>query len=114
MYEIIKTLCQQHGTNITALCELVTGSSGNLATWKKGYMRSDYLNSVAVYFNVSTDYLLGREQPTANSNIQLTDEELRMLSAFRKLSHDAKLVEIGRVELLAEQEHAKQTVEKVG
>lgn len=59
MYDRLKRLCDERGTTVTKLCEIVTGSSGNLATWKKGYMRSDYLLKVAQYFNVSVDYLLG-------------------------------------------------------
>jgi len=43
----------------------VTGSSGNLPTWKKGNIRSDYLTKISEIFNVSTDYLLGRtDSPT--------------------------------------------------
>lgn len=60
MYEIINQLCKERKISITKLCEMVTNSSGNLATWKKGYMRSDYLQKIADYFGVSVDYLLGR------------------------------------------------------
>lgn len=60
MYDIINQLCKENHISITKLCELITNSSGNLATWKKGYMRSDYLQKIADYFEVSTDYLLGR------------------------------------------------------
>ena len=60
MYEIINQLCKERKISITKLCEMVTNSSGNLATWKKGYMRSDYLQKIADYFDVSVDYLLGR------------------------------------------------------
>lgn len=59
MYNLISELCKAKGTTITKLCEEVTGSSGNLATWKKGYMRSDYLLKVAQHLDVSVDYLLG-------------------------------------------------------
>ena len=59
MYNLISELCKAKGTTITKLCEEVTGSSGNLATWKKGYMRSDYLLKVAQRLDVSVDYLLG-------------------------------------------------------
>ena len=60
MYEIINQLCKERKISITKLCEMVTNSSGNLATWKKGYMRSDYLQKIADYLDVSVDYLLGR------------------------------------------------------
>ena len=35
MYELIKSLCIKNGISITYLCEHVTGSKGNLQTWKK-------------------------------------------------------------------------------
>lgn len=60
MYNILEQLCNERGITITKLCVQVTGSSGNLSTWKKGYMRSDYLKKAAEILNVSTDYLLGR------------------------------------------------------
>lgn len=81
MYNLISELCKAQGTTITKLCEEVTGSSGNLATWKKGYMRSDYLLKVAQRLNVSVDYLLENEKnPRIQKLIEfasrLTDEQL--------------------------------------
>lgn len=60
MYDILEELCNNKGITITKLCVQVTGSSGNLSTWKKGYMRSDYLKKAAEILGVSTDYILGR------------------------------------------------------
>ena len=69
MYDILEQLCNERGVAITKLCKDVTGSSGNLSTWKKGYMRSDYLKKVAEILNVSADYLLGRtEQKNTSMN----------------------------------------------
>lgn len=62
MYEIIQNLCKTNGITITALCEKITGSKGNLSTWKKNNIRNDYLLKISEYFNVSTDYLLGNGQ----------------------------------------------------
>lgn len=65
MYELLKKLCSERGMTVTQLCISVTGNSGNLATWKKGYMRSDYLAKAGDILGVSTDYLLGRsDSPT--------------------------------------------------
>ena len=61
MYDRILALCQEKNISITALCQKVTGSSGNLSTWKKGYMRSDYLLACAEILGVSVDYLLGHK-----------------------------------------------------
>lgn len=106
MYNKLKKLCKEKDTNVTKLCEIVTGSSGNLATWKKGYMRSDYLIKAAEYLGVSTDYLLGideeQNKKEKSSTSELTDLEQRMLAAFREVSYDDKMIEIGRLELLVE------------
>jgi len=59
MIERIEQLCTRNGTNITSLCKEITGSSGNLQTWRKGNIRNDYLIKIAQKFKVSTDYLLG-------------------------------------------------------
>lgn len=67
MYELLKKLCIERGTNITELCKQVTGNSGNLATWKKGYMRSDYLKRAAEILEVSADCLLGRTDYATNT-----------------------------------------------
>ncbi len=67
MYELIKSLCNENGISITYLCEQITGSKGNLQTWKKDNIRSATLKKIAEYFDVSTDYLLGRtDNPDAH------------------------------------------------
>lgn len=106
MISRIKAMCKDRGTNITALCLKVTGSSGNLATWNKGYMRSDSLAKVAVELGVSTDYLLfGTNHGTnisgnnvgsnailavSSSNIsvgtQFTQQEVELIDLYRKAS----------------------------
>ena len=67
MYEFLKQLCEERNTNISKLCTEVTGNSGNLATWKKGYMRSDYLSKCADVLGVSTDYILQRYNEDTDS-----------------------------------------------
>ena len=84
----IKRLCEEKNSNITALCIKITGSSGNLSTWKKGNIRNDYLIKIAQYFNVSADYLLGLTDDTAPSkrtSDTLSGSEQEMLSAYRQL-----------------------------
>lgn len=82
MYELLKELCRERGTTISKLCTEVTGNSANLATWKKGYMRSDYLSKCADVLGVSADYLLQRatelsaaDQEIQNNAKQLSDEQ---------------------------------------
>lgn len=68
MYELIKKLCATKGISPTKLCIEITGSKGNLPTWQKGNINPVSLVKLANYFNVSTDYLLGRTDiPTGYS-----------------------------------------------
>jgi len=60
MYERLENLCEKNGISITKLCVEITGSKGNLSTWKKGNINSESLRKIADYFDVSADYLLGR------------------------------------------------------
>jgi transcriptional regulator with XRE-family HTH domain len=84
MYEIIQTLCKSNGITVTALCEKITGSKGNLSTWKKNNIRNDYLVKISEYFNVSTDYLLGNEQKE-KSLPPLSDKDREAMELFEKL-----------------------------
>lgn len=73
MFERIRTLCIENGITVTELCKQVTGSSGNLPTWKKGNIKADSICKIADFFQVSTDYLLGRTDEPHNNNIQTGD-----------------------------------------
>ena len=62
LYERIQLLCQENGTNITALCKDLGISRSALSELKSG--RSKTLSAactaaIAKHFNVSLDYLLG-------------------------------------------------------
>ena len=59
-FELLQQLCKREGITVTSLCKEITGSSGNLPTWKKNNIRTEHLIQIAIYFQVSTDYLLGR------------------------------------------------------
>lgn len=61
-YERLKFLCEQNETTITAFTrDVLKMSKGNATNWKNGSEPSlDVLRQIADYFNVSTDYLLGK------------------------------------------------------
>lgn len=105
MYKRLQEICKSKGTNVTALCKEVTGNSGNLATWKKGYMRSDYLDKAADILGLSTDYILGRTEKSSSS--ELTENELEMLQVFKELTptQQGKLIE--RAKMMNEQNDAE-------
>lgn len=105
MYKRLQEICKAKGTNITALCKEVTGNSGNLATWKKGYMRSDYLAKAANLLGLSTDYLLGRTEKSSSS--ELSENEQEMLQVFKKLTHTQQGKLIERAKMMNEQNEAE-------
>lgn|GEM_PF-4350978 len=58
IYKRIKDLCELNGVKVTVLCKEVTGSPGNLSTWKKGNIRSEWLAMIAERFGKTADYIL--------------------------------------------------------
>lgn len=68
-YEQLLKLCDKNKIALTAFTvNYLKMSKGNIASWKNGGNPSvDILKKAADYFNVSTDYLLGRtDNPEVN------------------------------------------------
>lgn len=69
-FEIIKELAQKRGKNVKEVA-LELGFGENLFyKWKNQSPTTDKLEAVADYFNVSTDYLLGREKQITIEDIE--------------------------------------------
>ena len=83
MYQRIRSLCQENGTTITALCVKITGSKGNLSTWKNGNIRPEWLSAISDEFGVSTDYLLGKTTVRIRSE-DLSEEEQEFIQLLGK------------------------------
>lgn len=109
MYKFWSKLCKEKGLTITKLCTIVTGNSGNLATWQKGYMRSDYLSKCADVLGVSTDYLLQRQV----LNAELSENETELLSLFRACPDADKENIILLARSFAERETSAKEKEKI-
>lgn len=60
LFDRIKLLCKQRGISISKLEEKLSFPRGYLYTLKKKVPGVDRLKSIADFFDVSTDYLLGR------------------------------------------------------
>lgn len=65
-FELVKELCKKQGISLNTLEERIGFSRNSLYSWKNSSPKPEKLKVVADYFNVSTDYLLGR---TNNPNI---------------------------------------------
>ena len=65
-FELVKELCKKQGISLNTLEEKIGFARNSLYSWKNSEPKPKKLKAVADYFNVSTDYLLGR---TDNPNI---------------------------------------------
>ena len=66
--EKIKELAQKRGISLQKVAEDLRYSINYLYTLKEKTPKSDRLQEIADYFNVSTDYLLGRTDNPAIAN----------------------------------------------
>ena len=65
-FEIVKDLCEKQGISLNTLEEKLELGKNSLYGLKRNQPSAERLQQIADYFNVSTDYLLGR---TDNPNI---------------------------------------------
>ena len=87
----IKALANQKGMSLPALEAELGFGNGTIVKWDKASPNSDKLAKVADYFHVSTDYLLGRENPTSSERTDDPDENFTILSRnAKKLSPERR------------------------
>lgn len=79
-FDRLKKLCEQQGISINTLEERIELGKNTLYAWKKKVPGGTNLQKVADYFNVSTDYLLGR---TDNPNVDTDTVEDEFATFFR-------------------------------
>lgn len=72
LLERIKKLCNQRGISVYQLEEKIEIGRNTIYQWNKRTPSTEKIQKIADYFNVSTDYLLGR---TENPNPLKTEEE---------------------------------------
>lgn len=65
-FEIVKVLCEKQGISLNTLEKKLELGKNSLYGLKRNQPSAERLQQIADYFNVSTDYLLGR---TENPNI---------------------------------------------
>lgn len=71
LLERVKSLSKQQGISLNKLEERLDFPRGYMYTWKKKTPGVDRIQKVADFFDVSTDYLLGR---TDNPKLSKADE----------------------------------------
>lgn len=86
-FEKIKELSKKQGVSLQKVAEDLGFSVNYLYTLKEKTPKSDRLQEIADYFNVSTDYLLGR---TDNPKIASDDVSSYSTEDLRKMAKNAK------------------------
>lgn len=123
-YERLKKLCDERGLALTnVVVNELHMSRGNLSRWKNGNVpKGDTLSTLAEYFGVSTDYLLGtaelKEDCLAtldNQVLSLTAEEVRLVLKYRALDDEGRtMVESTLIQETRRVETAKGETANVG
>ncbi|HGF8354849.1 TPA: helix-turn-helix domain-containing protein [Enterococcus faecium] len=97
LYERVYDLAKKQGLSVFDLAEKLNLSRNSIYSWKKSSPKAETLQKVAEYFNVSTDYLLGRtDDPSISKEKKATsfnEEEEDLLTAFRLESEDMTVEE---------------------
>ncbi|WP_019291326.1 helix-turn-helix domain-containing protein [Lactococcus petauri] len=81
LYEKIKELAAQKNTSIRRIEEQLGYGNGTIRRWNKNKPNYDKIQAVAKYFNVSVDYLLGREEKSDVPNLTI-DEILNSVENY--------------------------------
>ena len=73
----IRFLCQQQGITVAELERRIGLSNGQITKWRRQVPGINKVQLVADYFDVSVDYLLGREKDEYSGEQE--DEEIRIM-----------------------------------
>ena len=97
MYERIKMLCKQNGTNITALERELGFAKGSICKWENHEPSYERVKMIADRFHVSVEYIKNGEdvkwnpkEQTIDYTISLSEEEQDLLIEYRKADETQK------------------------
>lgn len=107
-FDILKRLCDDQGISVNTLEERIELSKNTLYSWKKNTPKGSNLVKVADYFNVSTDFLLGRSDQRYLDLVNSTesDADKKLHEIINGLDEEDKELLIASIEntlLLAKQ-----------
>lgn len=102
-YDYLKQACKDNNISVTATLKKIGIGTANGTYWKNGSVpASDIVVKLAEFLDVTTDYLLlGKEKSSPTE--QLTADEQKLLTYYKKLNDIDKGIVIGRAEALLEQ-----------
>ncbi len=108
--ERIKNLAKARGVIIKDMLSDLTLGANTLSNMRHGRMlSSDSLARIADYFNVSVDYLLGRETEKTEQPTEYGELSAEIISIFEQLTPDnrAKLLELCHLYLDAQHKNGE-------
>lgn len=84
-YDILKKLCEQHGTTVTSFARDAGIAKGSPSSWQRGSEPNSLaLRKASEFFGVSTDYLLGLDDiPSRRDKNGITAKELGLIDELR-------------------------------
>lgn len=108
-------LCEQRGVKPLNVAHDLGVASGNITAWKRGRVPSGTtLQKIADYFNVSVDYLLGKQdeplsrQVSAEIESTLSAEESEILKKLKQLDDNQAKQMLDYLEFLIQQRKKKE------
>lgn len=78
-FEIVKDLCEKQGISLNTLEDKLKLGKNSLYGLKRNQPSAERLQQIADYFNVSTDYLLGRTDNPAIAKETVTTADGRIV-----------------------------------
>mgnify|MGYP003589139658 CR=1 FL=1 len=77
-----------------ALADVLQVSRSTVAMWETGASDpdTDSLQKIANYFGVSTDYLLGRDAPSVNSDTKKIPADLKKILENQQVMFDGEII----------------------
>ena len=93
-YDIYCALCQKHGLTPSGAASIIGFNRASVTMWKNTGKapKQDLLVRIAEYFDVSVDYLLGKEKtPTDSGERDILDEvDIGFYQGFKELTEEQK------------------------
>ncbi|HIB1875246.1 TPA: helix-turn-helix domain-containing protein [Enterococcus faecium] len=87
LLERIKKLCNQRGISVYQLEEKIDIGRNTIYQWNKRTPSTEKIQKVADYFDVSTDYLLGRTDNPSEKNEDLAIKKTKVKMLARKMDN---------------------------
>ena len=98
LYERIDRLCKDRNINITVMCKESGASRGSLSDLKFGRKQNlsvETLSKIASYFDVTVDYLTGKEN--SPDELVLTEGEKDLVQLFRMVPVDQQPIVLAMI-----------------